>query len=53
MLSLDALQPKMNNFLEEGDIDEALSAHAVGDDTRLKRSRILHTELRRNVKRGL
>jgi predicted metalloprotease len=24
---------KMNNFLEEGDIDEALSAaHAVGDD---------------------
>jgi predicted metalloprotease len=50
----------MNNFLEEGDIDEALSAaHAVGDDAiQAKIKDILfqnplHTELRRNVKHGL
>jgi predicted metalloprotease len=49
----------MNNFLEEGDIDEALSAaHAVGDDAiQAKQGHIvpesLHTELRRNVKHGL
>jgi predicted metalloprotease len=29
---MDALQPKMNDILEDGDLDEALSAHAVGDD---------------------
>jgi predicted metalloprotease len=30
---MDALQPKMNAILEDGDLDEALSAaHAVGDD---------------------
>jgi predicted metalloprotease len=33
MLEFGRITTKMNNFLEEGDIDEALSAaHAVGDD---------------------
>jgi predicted metalloprotease len=32
MLEFGPLQPKMNNFLEEGDIDALSAAHAVGDD---------------------
>jgi predicted metalloprotease len=48
----------MNNFLEEGDIDEALSAaHAVGDEIQPKFKDILFQNPLhgnwRNVKHGL